>query len=263
VFTGTYAPLFMFNGQYTIRFLERENLYRIDFVAAFRNRLAPGLYPYPFWHEAEKWSIYQGTNRLSVYVGVDAKAGTEKIKVMQFSTFGEPHANVPAPIALPEFEKDTHARWLWTDKDGKTQPQVTLFDGLYSAANPHLRALDETYRAMALEFRDGDCMSCHVPSNPDKMKRLVLLQTPAHASSEVERVIASVREDRMPLDEFGLEKPMPESKKQALLVRAEAFQRALQAAREWEKLHAQPARPARKAAAPGCLPPACRPPSRS
>jgi hypothetical protein len=248
VFSGTYAPLFMFNGQYKIQFIERENLYRIDFVSAFRNRLEPGLYPYPFWHEEDKWATYQGANRLSVYVGIDTKAGTEKIKAMQFSTFGENHAHMPARIETPVFDKDTHAKWLWTDKHGKTQPQVTLFDGMFSAGNPNLASLDETYRAMALEFRNGDCMSCHVPNNPDKMKRLVLLQTPAHAAAEIARVIQSVKDDKMPMDEFGIEKPMPRAMKDALLARAEAFNRALVAARRWEQEHAVPTPPSAKRA---------------
>ena len=59
VFSASYLPLFMFNGKHQIAFDERQNLYRIDFVAAFRNRLQPGQYPYPFWHEEIKWSIYQ------------------------------------------------------------------------------------------------------------------------------------------------------------------------------------------------------------
>jgi hypothetical protein len=241
VFSATYLPLFMFNGKYQMAFDERQNLYRIDFVSAFRNRLQPGQYPYPFWHEENKWSIYQAANRVTAWVGIDPQAGVEKVKAFQFSTFGEKHTAIPEPIATPAFDKDTHAKWLWTDDKGKTQPQVTLFDGLFSAGNPHLKKLDETYRAMALKFRDGDCMSCHVPNNPDKMKRLVLLQTPAHAASEIERVIESVRDDRMPLDEFGIEKPMPTRMKNELLGVAQAFAEALGAARQWEKSHDVPA----------------------
>ncbi|MBL8519810.1 MAG: hypothetical protein JNK75_03980 [Betaproteobacteria bacterium] len=244
VFSATYLPLFMFDGNYTVAYDERQNLYRIDFVAAFRNRLQPGLYPYPFWHEDNKWSIYQGTNRLTAWVGIDPQAGVEKVKVMQFSALGAPHAAVPDKIATPVFDPDTHAKWLWTDAAGRTQPQVTLFDGLFSAGNPHLKSLDEAYRAMALKFRDGDCMSCHVPNNPDKMKRLVLLQTPAHAASEIERVIESVRDDRMPIDEFGIEKPMPTRMKNELLDQAQAFASVLAAARAWEAARSAPRTPA-------------------
>lgn len=238
VFTGAYLPLFMFNGEYEIKYDEREKLYRIELVAAFRNRLQPGLFPYPFWHNENKWSVYQGANRITVWVGLDRRAQTEKIKVMQFSVLGKNHAAVPAPIPLPVFEQETHAKWMWTDASGKTQPQVTLFDGQYSVGNPHLTRLDQTYRDMAVELRNGECMNCHVPSNPDKMKRLVLLQTPLHAASEVGRLIREVREDRMPRDDAGIEKPMPTDKKNALLAKAEAFQSAIRDAKQWEAQNA-------------------------
>ena len=234
VFTATYLPLFMFNGKYDIQFDTREQLYRIEFTTAFRNRLRPGEFPYPFWHDENKWQTYQGANRLTVWVGNENVAGSENIRAIQFSTLGEKHAGVPPPIPTPAFEKDTHAKWLWTDAEGRTQPQVTLFDGFYRTGNPHLKRLDETYRAMALELRNGECLACHVPDNPDKMKRLVLLQTPAHAASEISRVIESVRKDKMPLDEIGLEKPMPQDKKSALLDKAIAFDAALREAKDWE-----------------------------
>jgi hypothetical protein len=96
-----------------------------------------------------------------------------------------------------------------------------------------LKRLDETYRSMALELRNGECLSCHVPNNPDKVKRLVLLQTPAHAASEIGRLIESVRKDKMPLDEIGLEKPMPQDKKSVLLEKAIAFDAALRDAKGW------------------------------
>ncbi len=87
---------------------------------------------------------------------------------------------------------------------------------------------------MALELRKSECMNCHVPNNPDKMKRLVLLQTPIHAASEIGRLIRDVREDRMPLDETGIEKPMPTAAKNVLLAKAEAFQAAIRDAKAWE-----------------------------
>jgi hypothetical protein len=40
---------------------------------------------------------------------------------------------------------------------------------------------------------DDICSNCHVPDNPEKMKRLVLLQTPAHEAAEIRRVMAEVR----------------------------------------------------------------------
>ena len=234
IFTAAYLPLFMFSGKYEIHFDEREHLYRIEFVTAFRNRLQPGEFPYPFWHDEQKWQTYQGANRLTVWVGNEGAAGTENIRAIQFSTGGGDHPGMPTPIPTPVVDKDTHGKWLWTDAAGRTQPRATLFDGLYRADNPHLKRLDEIYRAAALELRNGECLTCHVPDNPDKTKRLVLLQTPAHAASEVGRVIEAVRKDRMPLDEIGLEKPMPQDKKSALLAKAIAFDEAIRDAKAWE-----------------------------
>jgi len=237
ILTSAYLPLFMFNGEYEIKYDEREKLYKIEFATAFRNRLAPGLFPYPFWHNENKWNTYQGANRLTAWVGIDRRLQTEKIKVMQFSVLGKNNPATPTPIALPTFEKETHAKWLWTDAEGKTQPRVTLFDNQYSRSNPHLQKLDQTYRDMAIELRKNECMNCHVPDNPDHMKRLVILQTPAHAASEIGRLIQDVREDRMPRDDAGIEKPMPTTAKQTLLAKAEAFQAAIQDAKSWEAEH--------------------------
>ncbi len=237
VMTAAYLPLFMFNGDYEIKYDEREKLYKIEFATAFRNRLQPGLFPYPFWHNENKWATYQGANRLTIWVGIDRRLQTEKIKAMQFSVLGKNNEATPTPIPTPVFDKETHAKWVWTDAEGKTQPRASLFDNQYSAANPNLKRLDETYRAMAVELRNGECMNCHTPDNPDKMKRLVLLQTPAHAASEIGRLIRDVREDRMPRDDAGIEKPMPTDAKQVLLAKAEAFQAAITDAKAWEAQH--------------------------
>ena len=77
-------------------------------------------------------------------------------------------------------------------------------------------------------------MDCHVPSNPDHMKRLVLLQTPVHAAAEIKRILKTVLEDRMPRDEAGIEQPMDARAKAALLAEGSAFDRVLDQARQWE-----------------------------
>jgi hypothetical protein len=129
---------------------------------------------------------------------------------------------------------------MWTDSSGRTQPQVTLFDGLFHSDNPYLPQLDKTYRTLALRMRDGQCDSCHVPNNPHGMKRLVLLQTPAHAAGEIQRLMKSVREDKMPLDDMGIERPLEGKLKDALLESGAAFEAALRGAKEWESKRAAP-----------------------
>ena len=97
--------------------------------------------------------------------------------------------------------------------------------------------LDSAYKSLALRMRESQCMDCHVPNNPDGSKRLVLLQTPMHAASEIKRLMKSVRDDRMPRDELGIEKPLDDASKAALLTEGAAFERLVDLARQWEAGH--------------------------
>lgn len=228
VWTGMYLPLFMFNGEHSVRWVESEGLFQIRLATAFRNRLQPGQFPYPFWHESEKWAMYQNAAELLMWWD----PGITRVKVAQFTV----HAQraplqavnaVPAPTAFD-------GRWMWQDAQGRAQPKVSLFDGLYRADNPHLAQLESSYRTLALRMRESQCANCHVPDNPDKSRRLVLLQTPAHAAGEIQRLLKSVRDDRMPRDDAGIEQPLDAAAKRALLQDGEAFAAAVEAARRWE-----------------------------
>ena len=140
----------------------------------------------------------------------------------------------PPLVASAPIEQRFDGKWMWTDAEGHTQPQVTLFDGLFRADNPHIKQLDAAYRTLALRMRDAQCDSCHVPNNPHGMKRIVLLQTPAHAAGEIQRLMKAVREDRMPLDDTGIEQPLDDKLKAALLQSGGAFESLLEAAKQWE-----------------------------
>ena len=190
VWTGMYLPLFMFNGKHTVEYVEKEKLFLVRVQAAFRNRLAPGQFPYPFWHEEEKWSFYENANTLLFWIDPE----TAKIRIAQFTPKGQHTALLKTEHVPHKFD----GKWLWTDANGKTQPQATLFDGLFSEDNPYKTKLDVAYKDFALKMREGQCDSCHVPNNPDGMKKLVLLQTPAHAAGEIKRLLKSVRDDKMP-----------------------------------------------------------------
>jgi hypothetical protein len=67
------------------------------------------------------------------------------------------------------------------------------------------------------------------------MRRLVLLQTPAHAAAEIRRVMAAVRNDRMPLDEMGIEKELGAATKALLLKYGAVFETTVNAAHAWER----------------------------
>jgi hypothetical protein len=226
VLSSMYLSLFMFNGKYTVQHVAAEGLYQVRLQTAFRNRLAPGQFPYPFWHEAEKWATYQKANEVLLWV--DAK--DQRIKVAQFTALGaQPPIQKLTPVA-----HSFDGQWMWTDAQGKTQPTVTVFDGLLRSDNPYIGKLDGAYKRLALRLREGQCFECHVPNNPDGMKKLVLLQTPMHAAAQIKQVLKTVRRDSMPRDEFGIEKPLDDKTKAALLEEGVAFDKLLDLARQWE-----------------------------
>lgn len=228
ILSGMYIPLFMFDGKYKVTFNEKEKLYLATLGVGFRNRLQPGQFPYPFWHEANKWNMYENARSLLLWI----HPVTGKIRAAQFTPEGETVAGYKSTQAItPAFD----GKWLWTDDQGKTQPAVTLFDGLYRENNPYKQQLDQSYRDFAIALRESQCLSCHVPNNPEKMKRLVLLQSPAHASGEIQRVLKSVREKKMPLDEQGIEKELDPQLEKTLLEKGGAFEKVVNAAREWER----------------------------
>ena len=94
--------------------------------------------------------------------------------------------------------------------------------------------IEVTYRTLALRMRDAQCDNCHVPHNPWKMRRLVLMHKPAQAAGEISRLMTAVREDRMPLDDSGIEQLLEPALKRALLESGGTFEDLVKAARDWE-----------------------------
>ena len=228
VLSGLYLPMFMFNGRYRVDYDPTEGRYRARLEGLFRNNLMPGQYPYPFWHDAKKWNDYQRANGITLWI----EPHTSKIVVGLFSRQdgADPRLNTPSRIP-PAFD----GQWMWVDDTGAPQPKPALFIGLFSPDNPYLEKLQSTYKDLALAMRNSTCNSCHVPDNPEKMKRLVLLQTPVHAAGEIKRVMAAVRESRMPLDDIGIEKELDAETKATLLKFGVAFESTVNAAYAWEK----------------------------
>jgi hypothetical protein len=123
VIAGLYLSLFMFGGEHSLEYVERERLYLIRLGAGFRNLLPPGQFPYPFWHDEAKWGVYQAAN--SILLWVDPK--TAKIVIGQFTERGSASAVVTTQPIRPKFD----GSWMWMDREGRIQPRVTLFDGLF------------------------------------------------------------------------------------------------------------------------------------
>ena len=233
VWTGLYAPMFMFDGTWTVEYHEGERLYRSRLGARFRNALAPGQYPYPFWHSAKKWDDYQNADTVLFWINPDSGS----IVVGQFTNDGRKN---PRLKNLPVVRSPFDGRWMWTDPDGTMQPQPALFQGLFAADNPYLAQLEPRYRDLANAMRKGHCNECHVPDNPNRQNRLVLLQTPAHAASEIKRLMNAVRKNDMPVDDSLLPLEIDADTRAALLQYGAAFESVVDAAREWEQTRSGP-----------------------
>src|SRR5258708_24818452 len=175
VIAGLYLSLFMYSGEYSTEYVERERLYLIRLRAGFRNLLPPGQFPYPFWPDSSKWGVYQAAS--SVLLCVNPK--TANIVIGQFTERSSDGPVVSTQPIWPTFD----GNWMWMDKEGRIQPRGTLFDGLVRQDNPYLPKLDFTYRTLALRMRDAQCDNCHLPTNPMPIRRLVLMHTPAHAAT--------------------------------------------------------------------------------
>jgi hypothetical protein len=231
VWTQLYAPLFMFNGRYRLQWVPQENQYVLRLEAAFRNRLPPGQYPTPFWHDAQKWATYQHANGVLLWL----QPQTGRVHVAQVTN----HAGTRPLQEVETIARRFEGQWLWTDDGGRMQPAVTAFDGMYRPENPFLPKLDRQYRDLALHLREAQCTQCHTPDNPQHMQRQVLLATPAHAAGEIDRLIRAVREDRMPMDANRRPVALSAEAKTWLLQSATAFRDTVRAAREWESPSAQ------------------------
>src|SRR5262249_37340650 len=169
-------PLFMFNGRYRVEYDATEARYRARLEAVFRNNLMPGQYPYPFWHDAKKWNDYQRANGLTLWID----PYTSKVVVGQFSR------QEGADPRLNTASRTLHAIDAYgqcVDDHVETQQNDVLYIGWFRTESPYLEKLQTTNKDLALAMRKGTCNACHEPDNPEKMKRLVLFQTPAHAAA--------------------------------------------------------------------------------
>ena len=119
VFTGAYAPMWMVRGDYELEFDTNNGVMRAFVPAAFRNELPTGSYPYPFWHDAKKWTDYEDANTLVFWL--DASS----LKISQITFMKRDNAAKVAASTrrhMPTFD----GKWMWVDAKGQTQPAPTL-----------------------------------------------------------------------------------------------------------------------------------------
>ena len=228
VFQLMYLPLFAFSGQWSVSHDDRDDLDIIWLGAMFRNQLPPGEYPYPFWHSAAKWNAYETANELNFFLTKE-----NRVFVVTRSPNGSEAARGPyAHVTPPAFD----GHWQWNDASGHLEPRASLFSNKYSAGNPFLPALDNAYKRFAIAARNGSCLECHTPENKATMDHLVLLQTPVHASGEIDRVLKEVKNHEMPQDDLGLRKHIDPKVRNSIVQTGEVFREEIAKADRWETL---------------------------
>lgn len=232
VLFGLYLPLFMFDGSSRVSQNDTDKLYRVELGAAFRSRLAAGDFPEPLWHDGEQWKALQRTTAVVLWLS------PEPLGLKAVEWLADDAATAAAqPVAPP---RSFDGKWMWTDDSGALQPKIAQFAGLLQPENPFLEKLSASYHQLAQSLDDGKCSSCHVPSNPNSMKRLVLLQTPVHAAGEVQRLIKSVDSGSMPVDpQSGAAIALDADVKSRLLATAREFEALVDKAKAWERKRAQ------------------------
>ncbi len=225
VWAKLYLSTFMFKGGYEIRTEGPLTVLELD--VQFRASLDAGEYPYPFWHTPNKWTAYVNAEKIALVF-----SSGRLLSAMRVS---------PDPLSLKLIKRDWDAQWHWTDQNGEPQPRVTLYSYLFSKDNPHVAALDASYRALEGKFREQNCMTCHEPDNRSRINDLLLLNYPNQALVARRSLVAVLEENKMPPGNEIAHEPTgitDEAVRQELVELAHAFEKQADAAFAYERAHA-------------------------
>ncbi len=213
VWRRMYLSLFMFTGQ--VRTETVGDFTVIHLPYAFRNKLDPGSFPYPFWHSKTKWDSWQLSPELILVM--------EKGKITGALRSAErDEARRPNYV-----ERAWDGAWRW-QTDGKEQPYVTLYSFLFSPGNPHVTKLDAAYRAMESEMRSSNCLVCHSPDNFAKTGTLEFFNYPNQALYSRHSIVMHLDKNTMPpKNDHGFAQGLQDDlERRELLDLAKAFERA-------------------------------------
>ena len=200
VWRRMYLSLFMFTGQ--VRTETVGDFTVIHLPYAFRNKLDPGSFPYPFWHSKTKWDSWQLSPELILVM--------EKGKITGALRSAErDEARRPNYV-----ERAWDGAWRW-QTDGKEQPYVTLYSFLFSPGNPHVTKLDAAYRAMESEMRSSNCLVCHSPDNFAKTGTLEFFNYPNQALYSRHSIVMHLDKNTMPPEERPRLRPGPAGRPRA------------------------------------------------
>jgi hypothetical protein len=175
-----YLSTFMFDGTHRVEQVGDRTVVHVS--CSFRNELDGGSYPYPFWHSEKKWRAYEVATELHFVI--------EDGRILAAMRTAEADAN------RPKHARAWDGKWTWGE--GNVEPKNTLFQNLFSAANPHVPALEKAYRQLEEGMRPYNCTGCHVPNNPAGMNPLELLVYPNQALAARKAIIHELEENKMP-----------------------------------------------------------------
>lgn len=230
VWAKLYLSTFMFKGAYTMRTEGRFTVLELE--AEFRGKLDPGEYPYPFWHNPNKWTAYVNAEKVALVFSSGRLLSAMRV--------------APDPLSLKLIKRDWDAQWTWTNEKGEPQPRVALYSYLFSKDNPHVADLDASYRRLEKTFRDQNCLSCHEPDNRSRINDLLLLNYPNQALIARRSLVAVLEDNKMPPGNELAHEPtgiQDEAVRKELITLAQEFERTADAAFAYERL--------KKATAPG------------
>lgn len=212
VWRRMYLSLFMFTGD--VRTESDGDITIIHLPFAFRNRLDPGSYPYPFWHSKTKWDSWQ----LSPELVLVMDKGKLKGALRSSDRDEARRANY--------VERAWSGQWRW-QVDGKEQPYVTLYSYLFSPSNPHVTKLDAAYRALESEMRSSNCLVCHAPDNFAKTGTLEFFNYPNQALYSRHSIVMHLDKNTMPPknDHGFVQGLQDEGERRQLLDLAKEFER--------------------------------------
>jgi hypothetical protein len=189
VWRRMYLSTLMFTGEYSVETTPDHTI--LHLANDFRNELDVGDYPYPFWHAKEKWTSYQQSVELLLFI---------KNGKIQGALRSEKH-----DAARPLIDHTWDGNWQWQDPGGEIEPYVTLYSFLFSPGNPHVAKLDDAYRALEEEMRAHNCQTCHSPDNAAKMNPLELFNYPNQALTARHDLVKELVDNTMPpVNSMGL-----------------------------------------------------------
>jgi hypothetical protein len=221
VWRRMYLSLLMFPGEMSIeQTAAGQTVVHLPFQ--FRNQLAIGSYPYPFWHSKKKWDSYQFSREL--------------VLVFQGGQWQGAMRSADQDTARAQTSHVWSGQWHW-EEGGEEMPYVSLYRYLLSPSNPNADRLDAAFRSFSGGMRNQACLMCHSPDNYAASTQLEFFNYPNQALVGRASIIDKLERNEMPPADNTLGLPagiQDEAERQELLTLAREFKAAGDAALAFE-----------------------------